>query len=1273
MVLEEEILPGLVRDGVDVARPGASKKGPAEGDRVKLGVVVKTYVRSDPTGDSSVDSSEHTRMKKRKNKILRSAMNDSDISLANANGMDMDDLTVDSPLPADKIIFVNQKFVGKPLPGFIRLAPHAPKHPNVVLADLIMKDSVNAAAVVRSSYSEAPAGMVMRRSTTNQPMDERTRAISPVSGYRERNRLEGFKEPPRDYLKALSPIDHKLILKKYGYGTSPQKKGELLEQTILARYAGTDRLNERNENADIIRRQRAEDKDRSTSAKIVKGNQSAGADVAPGGITDEFESLDSLFEASLSNLSVSRELEATQSTHRKSSPPPAIPPGMIVALADPVTVTDASAWVQTLESVAEQVNPPVRPGPSALQDNQDVLASYSVLSRSQKSTGMPLSKGTGSKVKLKQSNAKITPAARRRLKILAEKEKSKVGAGRQPVVVKQVPMQQLNSIKLRNPTSQSVQAPDPRPGALPPATLPYYDPATYRQAATLEDKLRNMPDLGDVDLLSFASLENYSSDVSVASVEELEAKISSGPHDPHAWRRNFLKKKIRFPDALDSDEEDRSRGLSAEPDTFNFSAALLDPEPDEADEAEEEVLEDGSRRVLVSPAVPAVLDPLGNVVEPAMEAVYDLIPAIAFSSLESVGGSAGPASVHSSITGSHGSRGEYMSLTGSAHDPTFPGAEPEGAVKELNNLTTSGSVRSQGNNAMVVTGGASTSGFSPDSPDARCGTAGFDASLAAARASVISVPQAPPLIEADAYAPLKDHLFSPNVSQSVSQISAPDVTDESETSEAGPGSISSDMQRHKAQNASDLEEQRKNKRRESHRAAMRAKKLRELEEEEANKQALFIANHVDPSTAKRVDYKFPEHGVQQPGVGEAHIRYRDYADDSMFLGSRGAVMTQKDPFASTLLDTVLLDVRLRSPVYGDREARPLSPSQRENLMMRSHQDHMFQLLMSGSPPPSPDMRQRKLQHQIVLLSTKLKESVDLSTEPFITYVAFPDSRPEIPASQRFRMEAEEQRLERETEMLAKSQAKIEAKEAKDRAALLAAGIKPPRRKKLQAPKAQATTQAIPVAYSVGPTKGGGVGCSVVSTHPPSLVYKPKKKYTKELKPPPDMAEINCIPPSQKLGAPMRVPEIRVSKGTVVFTRDNRALDPDGGLPEVEHELWADSQGSDKADLAALLAMNANMREREQLRSRSPGTGTGSRTGTGTGTGRDAGRAAGTAGESLGGGASVHSQGSAGTRGSAEGSRTGTAGKTRAGTTSAREGASRLAGESIISLNSGKHD
>ena len=1276
-------LPGLVRSLTVTSKEGS------DAEVTKLGnVVVKTYVRSEPAGDSSVESSENMRMKKRKVRILQNTMSDSDISFINGELVVDDDLTVNTPLPEKKIV-INPKYEGKALPGFIRLAPAAPQHPSAALADKIMRASASEVAIIRSQYSAAPLGLTVRRAATDMPMEERIRATSPVSGYKERNRIECFQEPPRDYLKTLSPIDHKLILKKYGYGTSPKMKGALLEKTILDRYAGTDLLNARNENADIIRKNKSMENEQTMKSRIQSSKKAADDTNQGGGqgFSDDFESLDNLFEASLSNLSVSRELEgsltAASTGARKSPPAVPIPPGMMIALADPATLltnpTDSSAWVHTLESVTEHVNPAVRPGPSAHRLDEDELASYSVTSNSQKSTGMKLSKGRGSKVKQADPKAKITPAARRRMKIQAEKEKNGGGEGRQPVCVKQAPMQRLNSIKLKNPTAQSVQAPDPRPGALPPATLPYYEPATYRLPITLEDKLRNMPDVGDVDLLSFASLDEYSTDASVASLEHEDAYRA----DQHVWRKRFLNRKIRFPDSLDSDSDNENAlGLSDEPDNFDFNAVLPYDDGDE-EENEEEGVRMGA---MISPAKEAVFDEEGNEVEAAQEAVYDVVPSTAGSVGSARAGSAttsgtgnqaksrksevdsgsGPGSATGSQKSevsrpiSSGEAGDYISVQDTSKDKSFPGAEPEGSVSSKVLVV-------QGSESVVSTSTknlkaeasqvSNLTAHAPESPDARSTTAGIDASLSMARASIMDIEAVPPATK------LEGSVTNSVPQMSMSHISDPVISAEAsiasaseESTQMGFGSIGSDARRHNTQIISDMEEQRKEKRREAHKNALKEKKRKELEEEEARKQALFIANHVDPQTAKRIDYKFPEHGIQVPGVGEAYTRYRDYADDSMFLGSRGAVMTQKDPYASTLLDTLLMDVRLVSPAFGDRNSRPLSPSQRENLMLHTHQDVMFQLKMSGSPPPSADMSHRKLQHQIVMLSAKMHETVQLKAEPVRSYVPFEEEEEEIPASQRFRMDAEDARVEQDARNLAKMQAKLDIKEAKNRAAMEAAGIKAPRRKKLQAPKPKASAEVIPVAYAVGPTKGGGVGCSVVSTHPPSFAYKAKKKYTKEFRPPSEMLENNYIPPSQKTNA-FRPPQFKISKGTVVYTRDNLALDPDGGLKEnLSHNLWKsstpDGAENEKSQLAALLAMNANMIERERLRASSRGDG-----------------------GSIGSRGSRGSKGSRSSRGSAR-SRARTLERMKlnsAGLTMSGDGArvgSGLGGESTITLNSG---
>ena len=83
-------------------------------------------------------------------------------------------------------------------------------------------------------------------------MTERRRAVSPVSTYREKNKIQGFIQPPRDYTLKLSPVQQRLVLKKYGYGTSPQKKGENLRNTITERYANSDLLKASNDKANIL-------------------------------------------------------------------------------------------------------------------------------------------------------------------------------------------------------------------------------------------------------------------------------------------------------------------------------------------------------------------------------------------------------------------------------------------------------------------------------------------------------------------------------------------------------------------------------------------------------------------------------------------------------------------------------------------------------------------------------------------------------------------------------------------------------------------------------------------------------------------------------------------------------------------------------------------------------------------------------------------------------------------------------------------------------------
>ncbi len=1181
------ILPGIaLHNSPPISRPGtAGTNESSKNLNLSLGVIVKTYARACmPSDTRSLGNSENSRVLKR----FLSNAGDERISFIDDGETMSDELTVGTAQLSSKKIYVNTKYSDKALPGFIRLAPDAPKHESARRGEKMLKESVNDGAIVHSIHTVRAARLGLRRSTSNLVMDEHRRATSPVSFYRERNHIEGFREPPRDYLKTLSPIDQKLALKKYGYGSSPKKKGEMLEKTILERYSGTDLLHAQNNKADILKS--GGNLDWKNEGNVITVEEKA-KDASV-----EFQTLDNLFETSLNDLSLSNGLADNlgRISSQTSQAASLVPPGIIVEIDDkPNNKTDEN-FVLTLESVFEDVNPDVRPGPASKKLDADSISQYSVPSSSQQSTGLPLAKGGGNVVKSKH-NTKISPAVRRRMKIQAERAKAGGPDGRKPAVVKQTSESRLNNIKLRNPTERSIYSADPRPGALPPALEPFYDPATFRQPMSLEDRLRNIADDGDSEMQSFGSLDEYSTDASAVSNAVPGMTVGRGAE--HAWRKQLLVKKIRFPDSLDSDSDtDNAFGVADEPDNFDFNAELdMNVEVENSDVAERAVTPEGMRREIVSEAKEAVLDVNGNVLEPAREAVYKLLPASSVGSANLGSTSRSEAgSANNSVNGtpSVGSADnlnannttlapakDYESLV-LMQDVPFPGAEPEQSVGVVKALSLDVAPSAESDIGVALN--------APNSPEGRDSTtAGLDASITLVRAT-IDIPELPPALTSR-----QNSLLESSVSHKVSQIS--DETSEIADLVSVSLSASSSAHRHSVQNAADLEEQRKQKKREAYRAKMRAKKLRELEEEEAAKQALFIANHVDPRTAKRVDYKFPDHGIQEPGVGEAYIQYRDYPDHSMFIGTGGAVMSQRDPMKSTLLDTILMDVRLRSPVYGDANARPISPSQRENIMSRMHQDTMFQLTMSGAPPPEEDISHRKLQHQIVLLTEKIRQNVDLSTGPLLSYGKFPDTEEEaIPASQRFRMEAEEMRLKQEAIIISKTQAKLDKKAEKDRAALAAAGIKVPRRKKLQPVQQKATAEIIPIAYAVGSTHGGQVGCSVVSTHPPSLVHKAMKRYTKEIKPSDDLLEHNLIPSSQrKKGSPIRPPQIRISKGVVVFTRDNKALDPDGGLPtDTHHFLWTEESSSnkDRSDLSRMLDRGREIKSKQQSRANSPEAG-----------------------------------------------------------------------------------
>ena len=301
----------------------------------------------------------------------------------------------------------------------------------------------------------------------------------------------------------------------------------------------------------------------------------------------------------------------------------------------------------------------------------------------------------------------------------------------------------------------------------------------------------------------------------------------------------------------------------------------------------------------------------------------------------------------------------------------------------------------------------------------------------------------------------------------------------------------------------ELEEARKKKAKETAKARRRAKKLARLQEEQANKTMKFLQKHADPETAKRTDYVFPDHGIQKPGVGEAHIKHRDYAYDSMYLNNDGSLQSQKDELKSSLLETVLQDVRLKSPVHGENR-RPLTPGERQVLEQSLHLAS-FQQTYSGSIPPTPDFDHRNIRHQIQILQNTIRENETFVAEPSFTYddtagFGKPNQNDMsqqnyLTASQRFRMEAEKQRKIREEEALAAAEKRAREAEEREKAALKAAGIKEPKRKKLQKAPKKVEAEPIPIAYAVG-----GKGASIVPSRVPSRVRKPKKNFSKEQRP-----------------------------------------------------------------------------------------------------------------------------------------------------------------------------
>jgi hypothetical protein len=429
------------------------------------------------------------------------------------------------------------------------------------------------------------------------------------------------------------------------------------------------------------------------------------------------------------------------------------------------------------------------------------------------------------------------------------------------------------------------------------------------------------------------------------------------------------------------------------------------------------------------------------------------------------------------------------------------------------------------------------------------------------------------------------------------------------------------------------DELRKKRQKERAIAKLRAKKLMALQEAQSKKTMQFIQNHADPVTAKRTDYSFPEHGIQKPGVGEARLRHRDYAYDSMYIHPDGSLRSQKDEHNSTLLDTALLDVRLRTPVSGGNgDNRPLSPWERE----ARQTDHMMKYTFTGSFPSTPEISHRKISHQLQILEDDLRQNQHFSADPVFHYdgtvtLGKPDendmSKPDFTtASQRFREEAEFRRKVRESEQLEEARERAAKQEEADNALLAAAGIKKPKRKKLQKAKKEVQAEPLPVAYSVGPSSTGGVSASIVPTRAPSHVRKPKLRFTKEVTAADALAGESCAP-VVKFGkthdqASLSLPEVtpikkrsatrkgakkgdgdspppeggdkneekekkaaaaavqwnrgetgmKISGGVTIFTRDNRAVDPEGYArkewetqakekSEANHSIWGSADAA----------------------------------------------------------------------------------------------------------------
>ena len=375
----------------------------------------------------------------------------------------------------------------------------------------------------------------------------------------------------------------------------------------------------------------------------------------------------------------------------------------------------------------------------------------------------------------------------------------------------------------------------------------------------------------------------------------------------------------------------------------------------------------------------------------------------------------------------------------------------------------------------------------------------------------------------------------------------------------------------------------------------------------------FIEKHVHSDTAKRTDYKFPEDGIQKPGVGEAYVKHRDYPVDSFYMTGDGVLTSQKDDLRSNLLDTVLQDVRLTSPVYGTN-AKPMTPVERLNSI--NNTTTLFQITVSGSPPQSPQNPNRKLVKELEAYQQEMVTSEDFAAMPAFSYdlSSLEDVIPEIPAAQRFRMQAEEERANREREALRQAEIKAIEKKEREEASLKAAGIKKPRRKKLQEDEPEVLATPLPQAYSIGRNaKTGKVGAFVGSAYKPSRVHKPKRHYTKEVRldtsnngeekeSNDDNTHTSPSKPDHQEGSPIaEPPKIAISGGVPIYTRDNTLLDPESykRLQElrdqtVSYSIWTQNGDANAVEVSGdQILLERTLKTAELVRSRSSSAGDGS--------------------------------------------------------------------------------